>query len=165
MRHTGGTVATLAFAVLLLGAAHAQAQSSAYMNVPGVDGDSTSDRYKDWIELMSVAQSFTGQKGSNACAVHVTKPLDRSGPKLWAAAVTGQVFPEVRIEIVHATAENQQRFYELILGNAVVSSISSTPSALVEQLAMTGTTATLRYYPQSPSGELMAPVSSTITCK
>jgi type VI protein secretion system component Hcp len=95
--------------------------------------------------------------------VEVTKGLDRSGPPLWAAAVTGTTFTDIKIEITRAAAK-PVRFYELTLANAKVRAISSMPSSLAEQVTITGTAATLKYYPQNPDGSLGAPVTATVDC-
>jgi len=154
----------LVIALSVIGAQSAVAQTSTFMLVPGIPGDSTQERHADWIEVFSITQTFSSANKVSACAVVAAKGLDRSGPLLWAATATGQIFPEIRIDILKAGGA-QQRFYELTLTNAHVSAITSTPSAFTEQLTLIGTSATLRYFPQHADGSLGTPIASTVNCK
>lgn len=152
-------------ALLVLGVSSAVAQTtSAFMLVPGIPGDSTQERHADWIDLVSVTQTFNGSGKGNACTVVVSKGVDRSGPLLWGAAAIGQAFTEIRIDIVKAGLQ-PQRFYELTLTNAFVSAINSSPTSLTEQVSLTGSSATLRYFPQNPDGSVGTPIASTVACK
>jgi type VI protein secretion system component Hcp len=83
---------------------------------------------------------------------------------LWTAAVTGQVFNEVRIDFLK-DGLFQYKYYELTLTNAQVTSITASPDALVEQLSISGDSATLKYYEQSADGTIRAPVAATVECK
>jgi type VI secretion system Hcp family effector len=157
--------------VLVVLACLASATSSAaadtltFLVIPGIPGESVVRGYENAIDLYSVTQSFTaGAKAGTACTVTFTKGIDRSGPLLWAAAVTGQILPDVRLDIVRA-GDLPVRFYTLVLTNATVVSITSNPSALAENVTLSGATATMTYYPQKADGTAGTPVSSTATCK
>jgi len=117
--------------------------------------------------VFSVSQSFDATENGNggACTVAVTKRLDRSGPLLWGAAVTGLLFNEIVIEITKPHDRAALPFYVLTLSNVLVSSIGSVPTALAEHLYLTGTAATLSYTPQNADGSLGQKVSSTVKCK
>ena len=155
----------LAIALSIGGVQSAVAQTSTFMLVPNIAGDSTELQHVRWIEVFSITQSFNSATKANACTVLVAKGLDRSGPLLWAAAATGKIFPEIRIDILKTTGDNAPRFYELILTNATISAITSMPNSFAEQLTVTGTSATLRYFPQNPDGSITPPIESTVTCK
>jgi type VI protein secretion system component Hcp len=154
-----------AAALFTLSASSAAAQTTdTFMLVPGIPGDSTSDRHANWIVVYSVVQNFdSGLRNPGSCTVAVAKGLDRSGPPLWAAAVTGTTFPQITIEITKASG-TPVRFYDLILTDAKVTTISSSPSVLAEQLTIAGTKATLKYYPQNPDGSIGSPISATVDC-
>ena len=159
--------AVLAFALATFGAdnAAAQTQTQTYMLIVGIPGESTDDRHKDWIEVLSLSQNTTADKSDNgACSVSLAKSLDRSGPLLWAAAVSGTNVGDVRIEITRG-GEDRQRFYELTLTNAFVTSLSATPNSLLEQLTLAGDSARLRYFPQKADGTLDAPIVATVKCR
>jgi type VI protein secretion system component Hcp len=154
--------AVLAVASFTLGTQNAAAQPQTYLYVPGIPGDSAVVGRANWIDVFSVAQGFGGTSPS-ACTVAVAKGLDRSGPPLWAAAVTGQTFTEIIIDITRA-GEKPLRFYELKLTNARVTAISSVPSDLAEHVTISGTAAKLTYWPQNPDGTLGGAISATLDC-
>ncbi len=151
-------------AICVLGARTAAAQD-AFLLVPGIPGDSTQVRYEDWIEVVSLSQGFDGSaKGPSACTVLVGKPLDKAGPLLWAAAVTGQTFASIQIDIVRGS-DKPVKYYELTLNNVRVSSINTQPLDLGETLSLQGTSATLKFFPQKADGSLDTPVTATAICK
>ncbi len=136
------------------------------MLVPGIPGGSIDDQHKDWIDVMSITQTLESNgKRRSSCEIQVVKSLDIAGPLLWAAAVTGQVFPEVRVE-VFKPGETPFRLYEIKLGNASVSTIStSIAHGFAETLALVAETATLRVFTQKADGTTGPPVSATVSCK
>lgn len=154
----------LAIALSIGGVRSAVAQTSTFMLVPNIAGDSTDAHHARWIEVFSITQSFNSANKANACTVVAAKGLDRSGPLLWAAAATGQIFAEIRIDIQRSGGD-QQRFYELVLTNATIAAITSMPTSFTEQLTLSGASATLRYFPQNPDGSIATPVVSTVNCK
>jgi len=75
----------------------------------------------------------------------VVTPIDRSAPLLFAAAASGQIFDEIRLESFKIASDRPQPFYELTLSDAYVASISVVPNELVETVTIMGNSATLRY--------------------
>jgi type VI protein secretion system component Hcp len=159
------SVAVLTIACFIPAAPSTAADTTTLLIIPGIPGESHLVGYENAIDVYSITQSFAvGSKAAAACTVAVTKGIDRSGPLLWAAAVTGQTLPEVRVDILRA-GDVPLRFYTLTLTNANVVSITSSPSTLTESLTLAGASATISYYPQRPDGSLGPPVTSTATCK
>jgi type VI protein secretion system component Hcp len=156
----------LCFALSVSSAATAQVVVKTFMLIPGIPGSSVDDRHKDWIDVFSLTQTFAaaGKKG-NSCDVIVTKLLDVAGPRLWLAAVTHQVFNEIRIEAVKAGGD-RLRFYEVRLTNARVNAITTSAfgSGSFEDVTLTADGATLSFFPQDPDGSLGPPVTATIPC-
>lgn len=151
-------------AVIVLGAKAAAAQD-AFLLVPGIPGGSQHIHYENWIDVVTLAQGFDSTvKGTNACTVIVGKGLDKAGPLLWAAAVSGQTFASIQIDIVRP-GESASKHYELTLNNVVVSQINTQPLDLLETLTLKGTSATLKFFPQKADGTLDAPVTATVSCK
>jgi type VI protein secretion system component Hcp len=154
----------LMVAWFVLGAKAAAAQD-AFLLVPGIPGGSQHIHYENWIEVATLAQGFdTAVKGANACTVIVGKGIDKSGPLLWAAAVTGQTFPSIQIDIVRPGGA-AQKYYELTLNNVALLQINTQPLDLLETLTLRGTSATLKFFPQKADGSLDAPVTATASCK
>src|SRR5688572_1386653 len=92
----------LVFGFMLSGGVlQALAQTSVFMFIPGIPGNSVDARHADWIDVLSLSQTLEEvAKGRPQCSVKAIKNLDNAGPLLWAAAVNGQIFPEVKIEFV-----------------------------------------------------------------
>jgi type VI protein secretion system component Hcp len=159
-------IGVLAVAVSVAGAGPAAAQTAlTFMHVPDIPGDSTNDAHKTWIDIASLTQSFdTQNKNNTACTVRATKGFDSAGPRLWAAAVSNQVFTEIQFDVVKA-GDKQHRFYELRLQNARILSVTSTPSDFTESLVIGADTASLKFFPQNPDGSEGNPVTSVVSCK
>ena len=69
-----------------------------FLLVPGINGSSTDDRHRNWIDVLSLSQALVPletKKLSVTCNVGLAKNLDVAGPPLWAAAANGQVRPAV----------------------------------------------------------------------
>ena len=155
--------------ILSVAAAATAAAQSAYLFVPTIPGEATADGYRNWIEIYSMSQSANDEKASGGCTVYVTKALDKAGPPLWAATVTGQNLGELKINLVQSSGQESRLVYDLVLANARVTSISTSASAgggsPAESLSITGVSATLSYHPYDGQGQPVTPVRSTITCK
>jgi type VI protein secretion system component Hcp len=162
------TRAALTLAVLMCGVspARAQAQTQTFMLVNGgaIPGDSTVDAYRNWIDLFSITHSLAPSgKALNACAIDVGKGIDSAGPRLWAAAVAAQNLGPVQIDIRRAGGE-PFKFYEILVANARVTSIVSTPDQFLERLTLTGDSVTVKFIGQSATGQPL-PVVTTVNCR
>ena len=148
----------------------AGAQSfNAFLFIPGIPGSSVDERHKNWIDVLSLSQGLAPvdpKKAIVACNLTVVKLLDVSGPLLWAAAASGQVFPEATIEVARAGG-TQIVFYVIRLANAKIASIQSSikaDSLPVEQMVLAPESATLEMKEQRPDGTFGATISRTFTC-
>lgn len=151
---------------LLLSAVSAAGQTvTGFMKVPNIPGDSVEDRHANEIRIFSVTQQFDAAvKNMNPCLVTLTKPLDKAGPLLFVAAVTGQNLGQVKIDLV-ASGESAETFYQILLTNARVVGIVSSPQQLVENVTMVGDSISLAFKPQSQSGGSLPAVEGSATCK
>lgn len=99
-----------------------------YMKFEGISGESKAPGHEGWIELQSLnfsptQASATGGGGAGKVAVHdisISKKVDSSSPALMKAAVGGQHFQNVTIDM------NGQRF---LLQGVLISSIQHTGGA------------------------------------
>ena len=165
------TLKTLSRAVLTLGilfggveSARAQPQAQTFMLVPNIPGDSTVEGYKNWIDVYAITHALLpGGKGS-ACAVDVAKGIDSAGPRLWASAVGGQPLGPVQIDILKAGAD-PFKFYEILLANARVTSITTMADQFTERVTLTADTITIKFISQSPTGPPVPGVPTTVSCK
>ena len=154
------------FIALCAGAGAASAATDTFMLVPGIPGGSVARGHEDWIDVISLQQSWPGQaRKGTSCDVTVVKGLDIAGPKLYLAAVTGQIFSEIKIEVLKAAAE-PVKFYELKLTNAIISSIttSGNSTSIAENVVISPQSATLSFFTQRADGSPGPPVTATIPC-
>jgi type VI secretion system secreted protein Hcp len=96
-----------------------------FLKISDVDGESTDDGHKDWINLTSVSQSLSRpmapaaggssrHRGSATFGdVVCVKEVDASTPKLLEACANGRVFPEVTIELCQEGQEQPYLMWEL----------------------------------------------------
>jgi len=140
----------------------ASAQDPTFMLVPGIPGSSLDAHHLGWIDVVSLRQSWSAAAKKNACEIEIVKGLDIAGPRLWAAAVTGQLFTEIRIEV---TRTDQTKTYEIRLSNAQITSIvTAGTTTFAETVTITAAGMNLFFYPQNPDGSIGAPVTTSIAC-
>ncbi len=106
-----------------------------FCKIDGIDGESTDDKHKNWIEVLSfnwgVSQpvsmaSATGGRTSGRADFQdftITKVVDKATPDLYLYCVNGKHIPKVEIECCLATGE-KHCFQKFTLEDVVVSSVS-----------------------------------------
>lgn len=142
--------------------AMAQAVTSTYMYVPGINGSSSDLRHRDWIDVVSLTQTLDQSKKQPECTMEVVKSLDISGPALWGAAVTGRVFGEILIDVTinEIRSGAPKLFYQIKLQSARVRGISTIGNGVyVERVTLDAGSVQLLFYPQGANGSLGAPVT------
>src|SRR5262249_51313163 len=138
----------------------ASAQDQTFMLVPGIPGSSFDAHHERWIDVSSLRQTWNATaKKHNACEIEVGKGLDVAGPRLWTAAVTSQLFPEIRIEVWGGSGDRRVKIYEIRLGNARITGIvTSGEQTFAESVTIKATGLSLSFFAQNPDG-----TSSTVT--
>ena len=158
----------LASALLAVGSGEAHAQQyQTYMYVPGIPGSSTDADHKDWIDVLSMSQGVSSTKKAVACSdVSIMKVLDQAGPALWAAAAVGQVFTEVRIEVVRG-GDFPGVVYDIRISNAKVTSTQTSGSSElpVESVSFSYQSITLTFNAPDGKGVIHPGVPQTIACQ
>ena len=107
----------------------------AFLKLDGVPGESTDDKHKDWIEVLSyswgVSQPASGSASSGGARsaercnhedFQITKALDKASPKLFLACCNGEHIKEVKFSLNRATGDKQQ-YMLYVLSDAIVSSV------------------------------------------
>lgn len=107
----------------------------AFLKVDGVDGESTDDKHKSWIEILSFSagatqpasatRSSSGGASAERVDLHdfsIVKALDKASPKLFEACCTGKHFKEIKIELCRAGGD-KVKYMEYKLEEAIVHSI------------------------------------------
>ncbi|MFH1146593.1 MAG: type VI secretion system tube protein Hcp [Pseudomonadota bacterium] len=108
----------------------------AFLKIEGIDGESTDDKHKNWIEVLSyswgVSQmgsgSASGTGGAAAARADfqdfsAVKILDKASPALALACSEGRHIKEVKVELCRAGGDKMP-YMEYKMTNALVSSVS-----------------------------------------
>jgi type VI secretion system secreted protein Hcp len=106
-----------------------------FLKIDGIPGESTDDKHKDWIEVLSfkhgVSQSAGGTRSTAAGSTgagcshgefSITKTLDKASPKLALYCCNATNIKEVTIELCRAVGD-KQKYMEYKLSNVIVSSV------------------------------------------
>lgn len=106
-----------------------------FCKIEGVDGESTDDKHKDWIEILSYGHGVSqpvsgasrtgGRTGGRADFQDftITKTLDKATPDLNLKCCNGAHIPKIEIELCLAT-EDKHVFMKYELEDVIVSSVS-----------------------------------------
>jgi type VI secretion system secreted protein Hcp len=116
-----------------------------FLKVEGIPGESTDDKHKDQIEILSYSHgvkqpasgpaSTGGGRGSQRCdhedftIVHM---LDKASPKLALFCCNGKHIPSIVMEICRATGD-KQKYMEYKLSDAIVSSVHPAGSSKADE--------------------------------
>ena len=170
------TLLAAATAATLAGALEARAASDYLLKLDGIKGESTDDRHKEWIDVLSwswgVAQvagngSGSGARAGKSCPsdLVLTKFVDSATPPLIAGAAGGTVIPNA-ILIGMKQGREQQEYLKIELKNVFVSSVhtggSSGGSVPVDSVSLRFSSMTVSYYPQRADGSLGTPVVASL---
>jgi len=107
----------------------------AFIQLEGIKGESTDDKHKDWIEVLSYGfgaqqpQSGTASSAGNLGSARVNiqnfsfiHNLDIASPKLFEYCCTGQTIPKVTISLNRAGGD-KGKYMEYKLSDVIVTAI------------------------------------------
>jgi type VI secretion system secreted protein Hcp len=108
----------------------------AFLKIDGLPGESTDDKHKDWIEVLSyswgVSQSASRSASTSGGAsseradfqdFSIVKAMDKASPKLALACAQGKHFKDVALELCRAGGD-KLKYMEYKLEEVIVSSAS-----------------------------------------
>jgi type VI secretion system secreted protein Hcp len=108
----------------------------AFLKMDGIAGESTDDKHKEWIEIISFSHSITQPKSPSVSAgggmsaercdhadFQLSKYMSKSDPKLSLACSNGQAIPEATLELCQAS-EKKEKYMEYKMENVIVTSVS-----------------------------------------
>jgi len=91
-----------------------------FLKIDGIPGESTDDKHKDWIEIMSyshgLSQPSTGSVSSGGARsaercdhqdFSIVKTLDKASPLLALHCCNGKHIPKITLELCRATGDKQ----------------------------------------------------------
>ena len=132
MRSTRMLMVVVTTLVLCWAGPAAWAADKYFLQIPGVPGESTDDKHKDWIEVLSFSQDITTSTTStggarsadrpNVGPLVIIKPMDKAMAVLSNDCCTGKHYPQVVLEAAKPSG-SKQVFFKYVLSDAVVKSI------------------------------------------
>ena len=154
--------------------APALAASSDYLlEIDGIKGESSDQKHKGDIEILSFSWGVT-QQGSHSSGggggagkvsfqdIHFTKRIDKSSPLLFQKAATGTHIKKATL-FVRKAGGGQQEYLTIKLEDCLVSSFQTKPSegsdaVPTESISINFTKIQYDYKPQNADGSLGAPI-------
>ncbi len=107
----------------------------AFLKIDGIPGESTDDKHKDWIEILSfhwgVSQPSSGGRSTGGAAsaercnhsdFSIVHTLDKASPKLFLACCKGDHIKEVKVELCRA-AGDKSKYMEYKMTDVLISSV------------------------------------------
>ncbi|SPD72829.1 Type VI secretion system effector, Hcp1 family [uncultured Desulfobacterium sp.] len=109
-----------------------------FLQIAGIKGESTDDKHKDWIEVLSynfgVSQSASAaaHSASKAAAsqradfqdLSIVKTMDSSSPLIFKACAKGDSIKEVKLELCRAGGD-KQKYMEYKMSDVIISSYNT----------------------------------------
>ena len=108
-----------------------------FMNIDGIQGDSTDDAHADWIEILSfshgLAQDVGGSRSGGGAAsagrvdmsdFTIVKELDSASPLLHLQCCNGKHVPKVEIDLCRS-GESKNLFMKYTLEDVLITQVSS----------------------------------------
>jgi type VI secretion system secreted protein Hcp len=169
----------LAGAVATGAVAPADAVAEIFLKLQGVDGESTDDKHKGEIEILSYSQAFKstlaapggggGGTGKASCgAVTVVKEIDRSSPVLISSVVAGKHIGKATITFRTVGGDNPLEYYTVVLNDVVVTEIeqqdAADPGRIMERVVLAPSKFEFSYRPVNAKGGLGAAVTAGWDC-
>ena len=145
-----------------------------FMKIEGVKGESTDDKHKEEIDILSFSWGET-QQGSHGGGggggagkvqmqdLHFTKKVDKASPPLLLACAEGSHLKSVVI-VARKAGKTQQEYLKYTLSDVLVSSYqvggSQGDVVPMEQISLNFAKIEVEYKPQKADGTLDAPAKA-----
>jgi len=113
----------------------------AFLKIDDIKGESTDDKHKDWIEVLSYSHGLSqpvagsassgGARSAERCNhqdFSIVKTLDAASPKLALFCCNGKHVKEIKIELCRATGD-KQKYMLYTLSDVLISSVRPGGSA------------------------------------
>jgi type VI secretion system secreted protein Hcp len=113
----------------------------AFLKIDGVPGESSDDKHKDWIEILSYSMGITQPTSGSASTsggatserahfqdFSIVKALDKASPKIALACAGGDHIKSVIVELCRAGGD-KVKYMEYKMSNCIISSFRPGGSA------------------------------------
>lgn len=162
-------VALSAVALAAASPSVAVAATDIFIKIGDIKGESTDDKHKDWIEVLSYSWGQSGPSRNApkpqqpvgppqaACTQEfkITKPVDQASPVLFARSATGTIIPSATLTL-RKTDSTGLDYLVLTLSDVMISSVqeggTTDDNRPTEAVSLTYGSVEVTYKPQSASG-------------
>ena len=113
----------------------------AFLNIDGVPGESTDDKHKGWIEVLSFSHGATQPSSATASSagggttervsfddLMVTKHIDKASAKLHELCASGKHIATVTLQLCRAGGDKLQ-YMEVKMEQVIISAVQATGTA------------------------------------
>mgnify|MGYP001255393445 CR=1 FL=1 len=161
------------FLLLLFSAVLPVSAADIFMNVAGIEGESTSKGHEKEIMVdswkLELSNTVIREGGGGARAgkvkfndIQITKKIDKSTPLLMLAASSGQHIPQVVLKISKRSGNTASDYLVITLKDVLISSINvsgdNNNDQMNEELTINFSEIQFAYTPQKPDGTLDQPI-------
>ena len=146
-----------------------------YIKIGDIKGESTDDRHKDWIDVVSFSHSVSVPVSASAsgttrgkAAVRdfiITKGIDKASPLLMQAALSGTVIPTIEFEVSRPGAREGEPYLKYELKEVLITSYRTSGSTSgdaipMESIALNFSEIRVVYTEQRPDGSAAGTVEA-----
>jgi type VI secretion system secreted protein Hcp len=123
----------------------------AFLKIDGIPGESTDDKHKDWIEILSYGHGMTQPSSATASSaggaptervnVHdysVSKHICKASPKLYEYCCSGKAIANVTVEVCRAGGD-KLKYLEVKMEQVIISGVHPGGAAKAEDTFPTET--------------------------
>lgn len=136
-----------------------------------IPGESTDDKHKEWVEMLSFSWGAHQQAGGSASATgahagqrvdiadfSIVKQLDKSSPKLFLACCNGEHIADVTVELCKAGGDKQKymtyKFNDVLISSVRPGGSSHGGDALpLEEVSFKFSKVQMEYIPVDKTGK------------
>lgn len=162
-------------AALIIAAMPAHAAADYFLKLDDIEGETTDEKHANEIEVYSFSfgatqtGATTGGGGGGAGKVSfsdlsITKPLDKSSPKLYLACAQGKHIPKAVLYGRKSGDDKGTDYYVITLSDVLISSVQTSGAGgddrPTESLSLNFTKIEFSYARQKPDGSYEPPIQT-----
>lgn len=156
----------------------APALADTFLKLDGIEGESTSDKHKGEIDILSFTQSFinsvptsgggSGKGKVNCGEITLMKNIDKSSPQLLKTVITGKHIRDGVLSF-QTTSKAATEYYTIKMKEVFVTELTQTdaadPNRIFEKVVLSASDYEFEYTPQDSKGGTRAPIKLGYNCE